>query len=99
MHRDSNVTGTPPKWVGSYSGRRLLQTHLRRMGRKYGWKIGVDIASESMITFHRFRTIEHMKRHHAIIYDSCPIGTVLHVAVRKGRDARDNSRVAVIARR
>jgi hypothetical protein len=32
-----------------------------------------------------------MKRHHASIYDSCQVGTLLHAAVQKGRDARDNS--------
>jgi hypothetical protein len=42
-------------------------------------EIGVDLVSESMITFPRFgkvRTLEKMKRDHAIIYDSCPVGTV-----------------------
>jgi hypothetical protein len=92
--------GTPPRYVGSYTGKRgFYKPIYAEWGRKYGWKIGVDIVSEAMITFHKFRTVEQMKRHHAIIYDSCPIGTVLHAAVQKGRDARDTSRVAVIARR
>jgi hypothetical protein len=72
---------------------RLLQTHLRRMGKKVRLEDRrVDIVSESVITFHNLRTVEQIKRHQAIIYDSCPIGTVLHTAVQK-------SRVAVIVRR
>jgi hypothetical protein len=67
---------------------------------RYGQNMGADMVSESSVTFHTFSTDEiMMKRHHAIIYDSCPSGTVLHTAVQKGRDARGKSRVAVIARR
>ena len=68
-------------------------------GRKYGWKTGADIVSQASVTFHMFRTHEFMKRHHATIYNSCPVGTVLHTAVQKIRDARGNSTVAVVARR
>ncbi len=88
--------GLDPNNIGHNRGMKAFHPE---WGRKYGWRTGADIVSESSITFHRFRTHELMKRHHAIIYDSCPIGTVLHAAVQKGRDARDKSRAAVIARR
>jgi hypothetical protein len=53
-------------------------------GRKYGWKTGSDVVSESSIAFHGLKSNALMKRHHAIIYDSCPVGTVLHDAVQEG---------------
>jgi hypothetical protein len=96
--------GTSPEDVGNYTGKGGLDHDFygpvyAEWGRKYGWKVGADIVSKSIITFHTFRTVEEMKRHHAIIYDSCPVGTVLHAAVQKGRDTRDKSRLADIARR
>jgi hypothetical protein len=91
-------------WARKYGWRAKVnrngQVFENKWARKYGWRIGADIVSESSITFHTGSTDElMMKRHHAIIYDSCPVGTVLHAAVQKGRDARDNSTVAVVARR
>jgi hypothetical protein len=69
-------------------------------GRKYGWKTGADLVSESSVAFHNLESNALMKFHHAIIYDSCPVGTFLHDAVQEGRDARRNSttRAAVVAR-
>jgi glycoprotein-N-acetylgalactosamine 3-beta-galactosyltransferase len=64
-------------------------------GRKYGWKTGADVVSESSIAFHGLKSNALMKRHHAIIYDSCPVGTVLHDAVQEGH--RDSTVAAVVA--
>jgi glycoprotein-N-acetylgalactosamine 3-beta-galactosyltransferase len=88
--------GQHPNSLGRDRGMKGFQAE---WGRKYGWRTGADLVSESSITFHMFRTHELMKRHHAIIYNSCPIGSVLHTAVQKGRDARGNSTVAHVARR
>jgi glycoprotein-N-acetylgalactosamine 3-beta-galactosyltransferase len=92
--------GMPPKFIARFQGKRgLFKSIYAQWGRKYGWKTGADLVSESSITFHVFRSHVLMKRQHAIIYNSCPVGTVLHDSVRKGRDARGNSTVAVVARR
>jgi hypothetical protein len=89
----------PPKFIARFQGERgFFKPIYAEWGRKYGWKTGADLVSESSITFHMFRSHELMKRHHAIIYNSCPIGTILHTAVQKGRDARGNSAVAAVAR-
>jgi hypothetical protein len=83
--------GLHPDNIGRNKGMKGVHAE---WGRKYGWRTGADLVSESSITFHMFRAKEHMKRHHAIIYNSCPVGSVLHAAVQKGRDARGNSAVA-----
>jgi hypothetical protein len=86
-----------PEVIGIFDGK---DGFAHGWGSRYGVKLGADLVSESSVTFHTFSTDEiMMKRHHAIIYDSCPVGTVLHAAVQKGRDARGNSTVAVVARR
>jgi glycoprotein-N-acetylgalactosamine 3-beta-galactosyltransferase len=88
--------GKHPNDIGRNKGMKSFHAE---WGKNYGWRTGADLVSESSITFHMFRTQELMKRHHAIIYNSCPVGSVLHTAVQKGRDARGNSTVAAVARR
>jgi hypothetical protein len=92
--------GMPPNFIGRFKGDHgFFKSIYAAWGEKYGWRTGHDIVSESSITFHMFRTHFLMKRHHAIIYNSCPLGTVLGDAVQKARDARANAAVAVVARR
>lgn len=83
-----------PNFIGKFPGNKgvFMKPVYANWGRKYGWRTEADLVSESSIAFHTFRTHTLMKRHHAIIYNSCPVGTVLHTAIRKGRDARGNSR-------
>jgi hypothetical protein len=88
--------GLHPNNIGRNRGMKSFHAE---WGRKYGWRTGADLVSESSITFHMFRTQELMKRHHAMIYNSCPVGSVLHTAIQKGRDARGISTVAHLARR
>jgi hypothetical protein len=90
--------GRPPDVISKYDGKRkhFYKPIYEDWGRKYGWRTRADMVSESSVTFHGLNTKELMKRHHASIYNSCPVGTVLHAAVQKGRDARRNSTVAVV---
>jgi hypothetical protein len=94
--RRQRFLGLYPDDIGR--NKEMKGFHAQR-GTKYGWRTGADLVSESSITFHMFRTQELMKRHHAIIYNSCPVGSVLHTAVQKGLDARGNSTVALVAKR
>jgi hypothetical protein len=90
----------PTDQVGSFDGTLGFASGMATgWAKRYGRKIGADIVSESSIIFHLRSDELAMKRHHAIIYDSCPNGTVLHAAVQKGRYARGNSTAAVVARR
>jgi hypothetical protein len=86
--------GRPTNVAGSFDGTEgFSHGFAQGWASKYGRKIGADVVSESSVSFHLRKM---MKRHHAIIYDSCPVGTVLSAAVQKGRDARDNSTMAFL---
>jgi hypothetical protein len=101
--------GRPTESVGSDDGKggdgkggfaKINKPLYARWGKKYGWRIGADMVSESIVAIHvRSTDALMMKRHHAIIYNSCPVGTVLYAAVQKGREGRGNSTVAVVVRR
>jgi hypothetical protein len=93
--------GMSPNFIGRFKGTNGVFNKMygAAWGRKYGWRTGHDIVSEQSIAFHMFRSHFLMKRHHAIIYNSCSLGTVLGDAVQKARDARANAAVAVVARR
>jgi hypothetical protein len=53
----------------------------------HGFKVGKDLISSQTTTFHLFRTPVMMKRTHAILYRSCPRGTLLGDALSE-RDAK-----------
>jgi hypothetical protein len=96
----------PTEIMGSYDGSGgaenfiLERDFAHGWASKYGRKIGADLVSESSVAFHIRSTDElMMKRHHAIIYDSCPNGTVLYAAVQEGREARGKFPSTVDARR
>jgi len=60
-------------------------------GKKHGYKTGIELASSQSVAFHLLRTRASMKRHHAILYRSCPAGTLLadeleHIDLNKIRD-------------
>jgi len=44
---------------------------------------GFDIVSAQSVSFHLLKTVKAMKRHHAILYRSCPASTVLGSALMK----------------
>ena len=46
-------------------------------GKKHGYKTGIDLASSQSVSFHSIKDRMSMKRHHAILYRSCPAGTLL----------------------
>jgi len=49
--------------------------------KKHGFKWGKDLVSTQSIAFHGLRSPVQMKRHHAILYKSCPRGTTLGEAL------------------
>jgi hypothetical protein len=55
--------------------------------KDHGWRIGIDLqlVSTQTIAFHHLTTPKLMKRHHAIIYNSCPVGTVLEEILTKNQ--------------
>ena len=50
-------------------------------GQKHGFKAGSDIVSRQSVAFHFLHYPPKMKRHHAIIYRSCPDETLLGISI------------------
>jgi hypothetical protein len=71
--------GMHPNFIASYTGdsKPYFQTMYKFWGDLYGYKTGMDLVSNHSVSFHLIRSPEMMKRHHAIIYKSCPRGTIL----------------------
>jgi hypothetical protein len=65
-------------------------------GKRYGYKTGVNLMSEQSISFHVLRGPKHIRRHHAIMYESCPADTVLAKAVREARTERARQSLSVL---
>ena len=73
--------GMDPHFVGSFRGKdsnkRFFQDVYEFWGRHYGFKTGLELISSQSVSFHLLRKPFWIKRHHAILYKSCPRGTVL----------------------
>jgi hypothetical protein len=66
-------------------------------GELYGWKSGFEQVAKYSISFHQLKGVEMMKRHHAILYKSCPKGTVLGDML-SGMNAAAKSNTSLIHR-
>jgi hypothetical protein len=75
--------GMDPQWLYNYDGTKKKNRHWKvkyafhekLIGKPMG--LGLDRASSQSVSFHLFKTPVKLKRHHAILYRSCPIGTIL----------------------
>jgi hypothetical protein len=73
----SKLSRFNPLWISQWK-------HVYKYWAKnHGWRIGIDLVSTQTIAFHHLTTPKLMKRHHAIIYNSCPVGTVLEDILTK----------------
>jgi hypothetical protein len=78
--------GMNTNFIGRFTGTHgYFKGVYEEWGRMYGWKTGVDLVSEQSVSFHVLRTANQMRRHHAILYQSCPANTVLAKAVQIAR--------------
>jgi hypothetical protein len=81
--------GSTPDFIGRFRGNHgYFEQIYQDWGTRYGFKTGIDLVSEQSISFHRLRTANEMRRHHAILYESCPANTVLAKAIRDARMER-----------
>jgi glycoprotein-N-acetylgalactosamine 3-beta-galactosyltransferase len=81
--------GMDSDFVGRFQGKfGFFKKIYEDWGKQYGWKTGIDLVSEQSVTFHIIRGTNQMRRHHAILYQSCPADTVLAKAVREARTER-----------
>lgn len=71
-----------PEYVVNFNGDRGFFKRLYEYwGIKHGLKVGADIVSNQTISFHYLNTPYKMKRHHAMLYRSCPLGSKLSNSV------------------
>jgi hypothetical protein len=81
--------GMDSDFIGRFEGQDgYFREIYQDWGTRYGYKTGVNLVSEQSISFHIIRTSNQMRRHHAILYESCPADTVLAKAVREARTER-----------
>ena len=70
--------GMDPNYVSHSKGENGFFKYVYEFwGKLYGFKTGLNLTSTQSISFHLLKTPRSMKRHHAILYKSCPKGTVL----------------------
>lgn len=53
----------------------------RFWGEHYGFKTGFNLTSSQSVSFHMLKTPKHLKRIHAILYNSCPPNTTVSKAL------------------
>jgi glycoprotein-N-acetylgalactosamine 3-beta-galactosyltransferase len=81
--------GMDSSFIGSFQGNvGYFNKVYRDWGNRYGWKTGIDLVSDQSVSFHLLRGATIMRRHHAILYQSCPADTVLAKAVQEARTKR-----------
>ena len=71
--------GMDPQFVASFKGARgyfkkIYEYWAKQFG---GYKVGMNLTSSESISFHLLKYPIWLKRHHAILYKSCPLGTAL----------------------
>jgi hypothetical protein len=70
--------GMDPQYVGSFKGdSRFYKIVYEYWGKLFGFRTGLNITSSESISFHLLKYPKWLKRHHAILYKSCPKGTAL----------------------
>jgi hypothetical protein len=70
--------GMDPHFVSHFTGDKgYFKNVYDFWGTRFGYKIGLELASNHSIAFHLLRGPLKMKRHHAILYKSCPKGPVI----------------------
>jgi glycoprotein-N-acetylgalactosamine 3-beta-galactosyltransferase len=70
--------GMDPHYVSHSKGETGFYKYVYRFwGDLFGFKTGFNLTSSQSVSFHLLKTPRSLKRHHAILYKSCPKGTVL----------------------
>ena len=74
--------GLDPGGIARDTGNRRDMDVIKTM-QNGDYRHGVDIVSSQSVSLHILRTAERMKRMHAILFRSCPIGTAVGNALSK----------------
>ena len=72
--------GTGPNFVATFDGTKGGFKSLYDLWGQMnnGFKAKGDLVSTQTLAFHWLGTAQKLKRHHAILYKSCPMGTTLY---------------------
>ena len=57
--------------------RDIWQQAYEYWAKDHGWRVGLDLVSTQTVAFHHLKSVLSMKRNHALIYNSCPMGTLM----------------------
>jgi hypothetical protein len=91
--------GMDSDFIGRFEGQNgYFKGIYRDWGQRYGFKAGIDLVSDKSVSFHLLRDPNKMRRHHAIMYQSCPVGSVLAKAVREARTERLRQSQSVVSK-
>jgi glycoprotein-N-acetylgalactosamine 3-beta-galactosyltransferase len=70
--------GMTPSEVATFKAKNGFYKEVYEFwGKHFGYKKGLDLVSSQSVSFHGLKGPTSMRRHHAILYKSCPKGTVL----------------------
>ena len=75
--------GMDPNFVATFHGKRnpFFKGVYDFWAKEVGWRSGSNVTSVHSVSFHVLKRPDWMRRHHAILYKSCPKGTVLSNAL------------------
>ena len=66
-------------FIERYQGyaQKFWKANYKFWSERHGFKTGAELVSTQSIAFHFLKHKPSMKRHHAILYRTCPSGTLL----------------------
>jgi len=71
-----------PEYIVNFDGKRgFFKRVYDFWAMKHGLKVGKEIVSRKSISFHYLNSSYKMKRHHALLYRSCPLESKLSTSV------------------
>jgi glycoprotein-N-acetylgalactosamine 3-beta-galactosyltransferase len=75
---EQRYIGMEPNFVATSLGDRgFFQVLYKLWAQHHGWKIKEDLISSQHVAWHLLRNVVSQKRIHAVMYRTCPRGTVL----------------------
>ena len=87
-HRQRFFNKNPSELARSYPVLEGPWRHVyKHWAKDHGWKVGLDLVSTQTVAFHHLKSPVAMRRHHAILYNACPVGTFLRDAANDNHGA------------
>jgi hypothetical protein len=74
---EQRYAGMGPNFVATNNGKRKNKQRYKLLASYHGWKIKKDLISSQHVAWHQLPKVVWQKRIHAVMYRTCPKGTVL----------------------